>query len=151
MRSPADLEAGGTMQVGAYLAGSAIENSMLGACHACANPLTAHYGVTHGVAIGVMLPHVVRFNAAAVAPLYDELTEFAGLTNGVPGAAAEAVAQRIADLMRAAGLPTTLTACGVSDGILPLLAEEAFQQWTARFNPRPVTEGDLLSLYEAAL
>jgi alcohol dehydrogenase len=44
-----------------------------------------------------------------------------------------------------------LTEAGVSDGILPLLAEEASQQWTARFNPRPVTEADMLRLYEAAL
>jgi alcohol dehydrogenase len=148
---PEDIEARGAMQVGAFLAGTAIENSMLGACHACANPLTAHYGVTHGVAIGIMLPHVVRFNAAVVASLYDELTEFAGLPNGDPGIAAEAVVSRISDFRRAARLPATLSECGVSGGILPLLAEEASQQWTARFNPRPVTEADLLSLYEAAL
>ena len=43
------------------------------------------------------------------------------------------------------------SACGVSPGIFPVLAEEAAQQWTARFNPRPVTEADLLHLYEAAL
>src|SRR5262249_23496775 len=65
-REPANLEARGAMQLGAHLAGLAIENSMLGACHACANPLTAHYGVTHGIAIGILLPHVVRFNAAEV-------------------------------------------------------------------------------------
>jgi alcohol dehydrogenase len=151
LRNPSDIEARGAMQVGAFLAGTAIENSMLGACHACANPLTAHYGVTHGIAVGIMLPHVVRFNADAVAPLYDELTELAGLNNGSPGAAAAAVADRISALMRAAGLPATLSECGVSVGILPLLAEEAAQQWTARFNPRPVTETELLSLYESAL
>jgi alcohol dehydrogenase len=49
-----------------------------------------------------------------------------------------------------AGLPTALSACGVSAGILPVLAEEASQQWTGKFNPRPVTETDLLHLYEAA-
>jgi alcohol dehydrogenase len=151
LRQPQDIEARGAMQVGAFLAGTAIENSMLGACHACANPLTAHYGITHGIAIGIMLPHVVRFNAATVGPLYDELTELAGLANGAPGASAESVARRISDMMRAAGLPVALSACGVSGGILPLLAEEAAQQWTARFNPRPVTEADLLTLYEAAL
>jgi len=152
MRNPSDLEARGAMQVGAYLAGSAIENSMLGACHACANPLTAHYGVTHGLAIGIMLPHVLRFNAeSAVGDLYDELTEEVGLRNGQPGSAAEILAVRIGELMRLAGLPTRLGACGVSDGILPLLAEEANQQWTARFNPRPVGEADLLGLYQAAL
>jgi alcohol dehydrogenase len=53
--------------------------------------------------------------------------------------------------MKAAGLPTTLRDCGVSPTILPLLAEEANQQWTARFNPRPVAEADLAGLYEAAM
>jgi alcohol dehydrogenase len=151
LRRPDDIEARGAMQVGAFLAGTAIENSMLGACHACANPLTAHYGVTHGVAIGVLLPHVLRFNSVPVDSLYEELTGLAGLTNGQSGVAAEAAAQRIVEFLRVAELPTTLTECGVSEGILPLLAEEAAQQWTARFNPRPVTEADLLTLFEAAL
>jgi alcohol dehydrogenase len=151
LTSPADLEARGAMQVGAFLAGTAIENSMLGACHACANPLTAHYGTTHGLAIGILLPHVLRFNARNADGLYQELIEEAGLRDGQPGGAAETLAQRITELMRLAGLPTQLEACGVSAGILPLLAEEANQQWTARFNPRPVSEADLLGLYEAAL
>ena len=73
LRAPSDLAARSAMQVGAYLAGMAIENAMLGVCHSCANPLTAHYGITHGVAIGVMLPHVIRFNAAAAGELYAEL------------------------------------------------------------------------------
>jgi alcohol dehydrogenase len=148
LQHPGDLEARGAMQVGAFLAGTAIENSMLGACHSCANPLTAHYGMTHGLAIGVLLPHVVRFNGPAVHTLYAELAEQADL----PAAdATDALAQRIAELMRAAGLPTTLGECGVAPTILPVLAEEASQQWTARFNPRHVTEKDLLALYESAL
>jgi alcohol dehydrogenase len=151
LREPGRLDARGAMQVGAHFAGVAIENSMLGAAHALANPLTAHYGITHGVAIGIVLPHVVRFNAAAVGQLYAELAHESGLVNGDPGCAAEAVARRIAELVEAAGLPAGLSQCGVSAGILPVLAEEAAQQWTGRFNPRPVTEADLLALYEAAL
>jgi alcohol dehydrogenase len=146
---PEDIEARGAMQVGAFLAGTAIENSMLGATHACANPLTAHYGITHGVAIGILLPHVLRFNAEAVGALYGELLEHAGLPEGDAGAA-EVLAQRVTDCLRAAGLPLTLSECGVSTGILPVLADEANQQWTARFNPRPVTDAELLALYEAA-
>ena len=138
------------VQLGAHYAGVAIENSMLGAAHACANPLTAHYGLTHGIAVGVLLPAVVRYNAAAVGGPYAELAHDAGLVNGDEGAGAEAVARRITELMRSAGLPTTLSECGVSAGIFPVLAEEASQQWTARFNPRPVTEEDLRHLYEAA-
>jgi alcohol dehydrogenase len=155
LTTPQDIEARGAMQMGAFLAGAAIENSMLGATHACANPLTAHYGVIHGVAIGILLPHVVRFNALEVGDLYQELADESSFpdaaANGHAGHAVERLAERITNLMRAAGLPTTLTECGVSTGILPVLAEEANQQWTARFNPRTVNETDLLGLYEAAL
>src|SRR5205085_11432550 len=146
LQMPDDLAARADLQLGAHFAGMAIETSMLGCCHACANPLTAHYGTTHGKAVGVMLPHVVRFNAAAVGPLYAELAHDAGLGGG-----AEALARRVEALLRAAELPVSLTECGVSRDILTLLAEEASEQWTARFNPRPVAEADLLRLYEAAL
>lgn len=151
LHSPRDLEARGAMQMGAFLAGTAIENSMLGVCHACANPLTAHYGITHGLAIGVMLPHVIRYNAAAVGELYADLADEVGLRDGHPGGAAETLARRITHLLELAGLSTTLSACGVAPGIFPVIAEEASQQWTARFNPRPVTEKDITDLYEAAL
>jgi alcohol dehydrogenase len=151
LREPGNLEARSAMQLGAHLAGLAIENSMLGACHACANPLTAHYGITHGVAIGIMLPHVIRFNAAVVGPLYAELAHQAGLVNGDLGVGAESLAYRIRDLMQLAGLPTSLTECGISAGNLPVLADEAAQQWTGRFNPRSVGHRELLRLYEEAL
>jgi alcohol dehydrogenase len=150
LRNPTDLDARGSMQMGAFLAGTAIENSMLGACHACANPLTAHYGMTHGIAIGILLPHVVRFNASAVSALYSDLAHEVGLTNGTEGSAGEGLARRVAELLRLADLPQRLSDCGVSRGILPVLADEAAQQWTARFNPRPVTDQDLLNIYEAA-
>lgn len=148
LHAPDDLAARAAMQVGAHLAGMAIENAMLGVCHSCANPLTAHYGLTHGIAIGLMLPHVIRWNAPAVDCLYAELANVAGLPQG--RSASEVLADRVAELTRKAGLPQTLRECGVSETILHLLAEEANQQWTARFNPRPVTEADILKLYQAA-
>jgi alcohol dehydrogenase class IV len=150
LRDPANIEARGGVQLGAYLAGMAIENSMLGACHACANPLTAHYSITHGVAIGILMPHVIRFNARTVGPLFGDLAHDVGLINGDTLAAAESVARRFTDLLHSAGLPDRLSSCGVGRGILPVLAEEANQQWTARFNPRPVTEIELRELYESA-
>jgi alcohol dehydrogenase len=150
LRQPDNLDSRGAMQLGAHLAGLAIENSMLGACHACANPLTAHYGLTHGIAIGILLPHVIRFNTPAAGALYGDLAHEVGLINGDSSAAGEVLARRITDLMREASLPTTLSECGVSPGIFPVLAEEAAQQWTGRFNPRPVTEIELLHLYQAA-
>jgi len=150
MHHPDDLPARAAMLVGAHFAGMAIETAMLGVCHSCANPLTAHYGITHGIAIGVMLPPVIRFNAAdpAAAALYGQLLGDNPGRNGRP--AAEMLADRITELLSHAGLPKTLKECGVSDTILPLLAEEASEQWTARFNPRPVAQADILKLYQAA-
>ena len=63
---------------GAFYAGLAIEQSMLGATHACANPLTQRYGTTHGVAISLLLPHVVRWNSRVVADRYAELAGVRG-------------------------------------------------------------------------
>jgi alcohol dehydrogenase len=139
LTEPSNLAARAGMQWGAHLAGMAIEASMLGVCHSCANPLTAHYGITHGVAIGLMLPHVIRFNGTVAGEWYRRLY-----------GSAERLAERVAELVRAAGLPTRLKDCGVAESILPLLSDEANQQWTARFNPRPVTEKEILGLYQAA-
>ncbi len=150
LRCPDDLEARGKMQLGANLAGMAIENAMLGAAHACANPLTAHYGITHGIAVGILLPHVIRFNTEAVGALYSDLAHEVGLVNGDTSVAGEVVARRVAQLLDAAELPTRLRDCGVSPGIFPVLADEAAQQWTGKFNPRPVSETELHSLYESA-
>ncbi len=78
LESPANIEARGRMQLGAFLAGAAIENSMLGAAHAAANPLTAMFGTTHGAAVGLMMPHVIRWNRERVADSYFELALTAG-------------------------------------------------------------------------
>jgi alcohol dehydrogenase len=48
-------------------------------------------------------------------------------------------------------MPTRLSECGVNRGIFPVLADEANQQWTGKFNPRPVGDAELLRLYEEAL
>src|SRR5438067_3402887 len=62
LSDPQNLSARGRMLLGAAFAGMAIETSMLGAAHAAANPLTAHCGLVHGKAVGLMLPAVIRFN-----------------------------------------------------------------------------------------
>lgn len=145
LHDPKNLEARGNMQVGSHFAGVAIENAMLGICHSCANPLTAHYGITHGTAIGILLPHVIRFNATHAEDAYREMAHAVGLPGG-----SSVLADRINMLLTATGLPNRLRNMGVSDTILPLLAYEASEQWTAKFNPRPVNELDLLEVYRAA-
>lgn len=149
LAEPDDLEARGAMQLGAYFAGLAIENSMLGATHACANPLTARYDTTHGVAIAMLLPSVVRWNAALVGERYAELVRMSHYqgNHDLPG---EALARRLEQLARAGGLDRRLANIGVSKSDLPVLAEVAAVQWTGRFNPRPFDRAGALELYEWA-
>jgi alcohol dehydrogenase len=147
-----DLEARGSMLLGASFAGLAIENSMLGAAHALANPLTASFDVPHGQAVGVMLPHVIRFNAQSVESYYHDLLHES--QNGSPlpklEGGVEGLVAFVSLLLAKAGLATTLRPLGVDAMKLPQLAAQAAQQWTATFNPRPVGEEDLLELYQKA-
>ncbi len=144
-----DARAAARMLLGAHLGGAAIEASMLGAAHSCANPLTSRYGVTHGIAVGLMLPHVIRFNGAEVDDLYGDLTHAARL-NGHAASDTERVSLRVGEFLAAAGLPSQLRDCGVDVDNLDVMAEEAFAQWTARFNPREVAVGQLRELYASA-
>src|SRR2546427_2062746 len=149
---PKDLEARGRMQWGAALAGLAIENSMLGAAHAAANPLTAHFGTVHGRAVGLMLPHVIRFNAgdAAAGKVYAELSSAAALTTPGHDHAVEILVERLEILLDLAHMPRRLSDSGAQRRMIPVLAEEAAGQYTAAFNPRPLSKADFVQLYEAA-
>ncbi len=154
MRNPGDLEARGRMLLSAALAGTAIENSMLGAAHSAANPLTARYGIVHGQAVGMMLPAVVRFNGRDLSArmAYAQLAsapEIACVSDG-PEAAVEALVARLESFLNLAGMPRSLADCGVKASEIKTLAAEAAKQWTASFNPRPVAESDFVELYEAA-
>ncbi len=146
---PDDVGARGAMQLGAFYAGVAIEQSMLGAAHACANPLTARYGMTHGVALAILLPHVVRWNAHADDGLYRDLV------NGMPlaaasGGAGNRLADRLIEIGRSGGFPVDLRTTGVPEQDLSILAEAAATQWTGTFNPRPFGAREALEVYQCA-
>jgi alcohol dehydrogenase len=139
--APASVGARVDMLLGAHIAGAAIERSMLGAAHACANPLTAEFGIPHGVAVGVMLPHVIRFNAADGANPYADLA-----------GDAEALAARVERILDSrAALARSLRALNVEARAIPRLAAAAAVQWTARFNPRPVTVENFCEIYRRAM
>lgn len=155
LREPTDLEARGAMLLGAALAGMAIEASMLGAAHAAANPLTAHHGVLHGVAVGLMTPAVVRFNAVdpEARRAYADLACAAGVVPAGASAsdAIEALVGRLEWLWNLATIPRSLAEVGVEPQQLDRLAAEASQQWTARFNPREIAQDGFLDLYRSAM
>jgi alcohol dehydrogenase len=147
---PSDAEARAAMLLGAHFAGMAIEQSMLGAAHACANPLTARYNITHGLALAILLPHVVRWNAPTAQDRYAALL-------GAPRRRvrdenpAETLARRLEDFAIAGHLSITLSDASVTADAIPELAELAAQQWTGTFNPRPFDAKGAEEIYRAAL
>lgn len=152
IQEPENLDARGDMLLGAHLAGAAIEASMLGATHAMANPLTAHFDVTHGVAVGLMLPSVVRFNAAdpKIAELYSQMAAAVGSERSP-----EALAIWLETAVANAGLGRSLGELRVGETaidkkLIPTMSSEATEQMTGRFNPRPVAVDDFASLYDSA-
>ncbi|MEO5957492.1 MAG: iron-containing alcohol dehydrogenase [Opitutaceae bacterium] len=133
------------MQLGAALAGLAIENSMLGAAHASANPLTARHNVVHGRAVAMMLPHVMRVNqsdpaARAIYTRYSELLKASCATS-------LSLIDWVAELVAQSELPV------INGGAVDFaaLAQDAAKQWTGQFNPRPLQHDDYVALYRRAL
>jgi alcohol dehydrogenase len=147
---PSDGHARSAMLLGAHLAGMAIEQSMLGAAHACANPLTARYDIAHGLALAIILPHVVRWNAPAAKDRYAALLG-APRRRARDEDAAETLARRLEDFALAGHLKITLTDAGVDPAAIPELAELAAQQWTGTFNPRPFDAAGAAEIYKAAM
>ena len=156
MQNSQDIEARGHMLLGAHLAGAAIETSMLGATHATANPLSAHFDVVHGIAVGVMLPHVIRWNTPEVGHLYRELALSVGWADRRDSEekASEALADGFAKLLEVAKMPVNLTQAlqkDIDDDLLHTLATEASQQWTGTFNPRRMDADAFRQLYRNAM
>ena len=149
LSQPHNLEARGAMQLGAYYAGVAIENSMLGATHACANPLTARYGTAHGEAIAMLLSTVVRWNETIAGGEYAKLLSWssvAGRNNHLTPT--EELARRLEELAEIGGLRSNLRAAGVKETELPELAADAAGQWTGTFNPRPFDKQGAIEVYQ---
>lgn len=151
LEQPDNLEARGAMQLGSYFAGMAIENSMLGATHACANPLTTHYNTIHGAALAMLLPSVVRWNSSVAGAQYAELLRLSTGDAGLNGQGSfERLAQRLEQLAGAGGLRQSLSKAGVPQSDLEMLAAEAATQWTGTFNPRRFDQAGALEVYEQA-
>lgn len=147
---PTDAEARSAMLLGAHFAGMAIEHSMLGAAHACANPLTARHGIVHGLALAILLPHVVRWNAPVARDRYAALLG-APRRRARDEDPAERLARRLEDFAIAGHLAITLGDAGVEASDIPELARLAATQWTGTFNPRPFDEKGAQEIYRAAM
>jgi alcohol dehydrogenase class IV len=150
-RGEEDEEARGNMLVAASLA----ININLGAVHALSHPVGAHYGVPHGLANAIHLPHVIRFNSAGgsdIADRFRDVNELLGLeSGGSDEEVGETLAGYVTELVARLGLPTRLSEAGVPEEGIPVLVDGAMGDATSLLNPREVGEEDYAELYRRAL
>jgi maleylacetate reductase len=146
-----DVAARTEMLMGAHLAGGAIANAALALHHGICHVLGGSAGVPHGIANGIMLPHVMRFNRdSAELALAAEALGVAR-DGRSDTALADAAAQHVYDMIGRMGLPQRLRDAGVREADLPRLAQLAFESRTVRNNPQPITDvGQLDALLRAA-
>jgi len=146
VRNGTDLDAREGMLMGAFLAGLAIDSASVGAVHAMAHQLGALYDLPHGVCNGILLPVVVGFNEAAASARYGRIAAVFG---------AGSTPRRLPALLRAlgdrVGLPRGLAELGVERSRIPELSARAMADMCMDTNPRPMTEADVVRLYERAL
>lgn len=147
------LEVRQAMLLGACLAGQAFSNAPVAAVHALAYPIGALFHVPHGLSNALVLPHVLRFNLPAAAPLYAELAQVvAPQAGGSVEARSEALIVALQQMAHATGIPTRLKEVGIEERDLDRLADDAMLQTRLLGNnPRELTRADARAIYAAAL
>ena len=152
MCKPEDLPSQAGMQRAAMIAGLAFSASRLGIVHAMALPLSALFGVPHGVANAVLLPHGMEFNRPAVVAEFANITPAMGVLedSDAPEAASFRAVAAVRQLAEDVGAPRWMSEVGVAQEAIPRMAEEAIKRPHLSRNPRPVQLEDLIEIYQLA-
>jgi alcohol dehydrogenase class IV len=132
-----DLDARGKVGLGSLLQAMAFANAGVGAVHALAHPLGAYYGVPHGRACAVILPHVLEYNL----PSCEAKMRVIARTLSVEGA--EYVPRAIRELLERVGIPPRLGEFGIEESMIPELIAKGRLSSSMKQNPRTPTDEDL--------
>jgi alcohol dehydrogenase len=152
VRTPGDVAARGQQLLAATMAGAAFSNAQVGLVHAMSHTVGAHFGVHHGLANSICMPHVVRFNASACPDVYREAAAAFGVpTDGSDEAVADRLARALFDFAASLGLKTALRDAGVPRDALAMLADATLSDGSLIYNPQVVCEAEaVLPVWEAA-
>jgi alcohol dehydrogenase class IV len=140
-----DLEARAHMMAAASMGAVAFSKG-LGAVHAMAHPVGAHYNTHHGLTNAVILPYVLNYNREAITEKLERLAPFLGLEPSY-----QAVWDWIDGYRARFGMPKTLAELGVEEDLLDTLSEEGAADLAARTNPVRVGAKELRQIYDNAM
>ena len=142
---PKDIAARSDMMMSSMMGAIAFQKD-LGAVHSCAHALGTVVDMHHGLANGIMIDHVMRFNADAAGEKMAELARVCGAGN-----TPEAFVEWLAALKARIGIPARLGGKGVTTAHIPRLVQIAVEDTCHQTNPKPVSAGDFERIFQAAL
>jgi alcohol dehydrogenase class IV len=140
-----DLIAREGMAMASLIGGLVLSNSALGAVHGLAHPLTARYGISHGMVNGILLSYVMEYNSGVCSKKFGRIAQIFG-EEPLPQKAVESVR----NLTEEIGIPLHLREAVAKEIDLPLVAREALPTGSTRYNPRPLEEADLIAILKNA-
>jgi hypothetical protein len=142
---PRDLQARSDMMMSSMMGAIAFQKD-LGAVHSCAHALGTVVDMHHGLANGIMIDHVMRFNLDACEKKMAELARVCGA-----GDTAESFVSWLVDLKARIGIPAKLSGKGVTPGHIPRLVDIAVKDTCHQTNPKPCTAADFERIFNQAL
>jgi alcohol dehydrogenase len=147
-----DTEAASAMMIGSTFAGISFAWARLGNVHAMSHPVSAYFHVPHGVANSILLPTVFEYNALADNGRYEKIYKYICEGNGeVTNFKPEMLVEEIKKLNVVLGIPNSLSEVGVTEDMIPAMAEDAMKSGNIPANPRQTTLKDIVELYKKAL
>ncbi len=147
-----DEEAACNMMLGSTFAGISFAWARLGNVHAMSHPVSGYFHVPHGVANSILLPTVMEYNALADHGRYEIIYNYIRkskeeVSNFVPSMLVDELRKLNQDL----GIPKSLSEVGVTEDLIPNMAEDAMKSANVLANPRQTTVNDIIALYKKAL
>jgi len=165
---PQDEEARNMMHNAACIAAIAFSNASVGVNHALAHAFGARFGVAHGRANALMLPHVIAYNAAVPAKFmpspnqpgyvahhkYAMVADLLGLGGHTVEEKVKNLVGAVEQLLDQLGIPRSIAALGISkdefDRAMPDLVKIAFDDPSWLSNPRMPLVSELEELFRNA-
>lgn len=147
-----DEEAACAMMLGSTFAGMSFAWARLGNVHAMSHPVSAYFNVPHGVANSILLPNVMEFNALADHGRYEVIYNY--IKEGTEPAidfTPDMLVEELRHLNAQLGIPSGLSAAGVTADKIPAMADDAIKSGNIPANPRATTVKDLIRLYEKTM
>jgi acetaldehyde dehydrogenase/alcohol dehydrogenase len=148
------------------IAGMAFANAFLGVCHSMAHKLGSMHHVPHGVANGLLISEVIRYNAVdnprkqAAFPQYKypnakwryaKVADYLNLGGNTEDEKVELLIQAVEELKAKVNIPKTIKEAGVSSKkfyeTLDEMSEQAFDDQCTGANPRYPLISEIKQMY----